>query len=228
MPAEPQQISASAISRSSRPGMPRSSVAGLGAHALRVGEVAGVVVGDGHSAAGGAAATGPSSASSSADVADLGGERLRPLRPTPGRRAAGRRTPSSLEPQPAALTTTCRRPPPRTRRSSAGRTPGPPARGRCAATARRSSPALGDDDVAALGREHARGRGVDAGEELALHAAGQHARRSGARAARPRSRSGSVPAWRSGGARRSIAASVRGEPLEQPAAASSLSSPLAW
>ena len=46
MPAEPQQISHSAGSTSSRPGIAAQQLARLLAHALGVGEVAGVVVGD--------------------------------------------------------------------------------------------------------------------------------------------------------------------------------------
>jgi hypothetical protein len=77
------------------------------------------------------------------------------------------------EPQPAALTTTV---------STRERLDRPLGEGagllRAPAVQRqRTAAALAarDDDVAALHRQHARGRGVDAGEELTLHAAGQHA-----------------------------------------------------
>ena len=66
MPAEPQQMSGSAISRSSSPGMPRSSCAGLRADALGVRQMAGVVVGDGDAERVPGRATGPSSARNSA------------------------------------------------------------------------------------------------------------------------------------------------------------------
>ena len=83
-----------------------------------------------------------------------------------------------VEPQPAALTTTYSTPVASKVSTSA---PGEALRLRLAAVVHRQRAAAAlrarDDDVAALGLQHPRGGGVDAGEERALHAAGEHARR---------------------------------------------------
>ena len=94
MPAEPQHSSGSAISRSSRPGIAAQQRARLGADALGVREVAGVVVGDGHRERvprGDRAEL----VEDLRDVADLAGERRGPLGVRRVVGAAARRTPSS-------------------------------------------------------------------------------------------------------------------------------------
>ena len=186
MPAEPQQISASAISRSSRPGISRSSSRRLAADALGVREVAGVVVGHGHRRADAARRPCP---------ARRGTPRRR------GRRAARRAARSAycsssasrsaysfiVEPHPAALTTT-RSTPARSKTSTSLRAKSRGLLGPAGVLAQRAAATLraGGDDVEALGGEHPRRRGVDAGEELALDAAEQHADGAAARAPRRR------------------------------------------
>ena len=67
--------------RSSSPGIAAQQLARLGADALRVGQVAGVVVGDRHAAPAGARRRGSRSAEQLGDVAHLRGERGRALGP---------------------------------------------------------------------------------------------------------------------------------------------------
>ena len=124
MPAEPQQISGSAISRSSRPGMPRSSARGWARTPWACAEVAGVVVGDGHRQRvplGDRAQLGEQLG----EVAHASRRRPRRARRTPGRRASRAPYSFSDEPQPAALTTMASIPAPRTCRSAARRTAAP-------------------------------------------------------------------------------------------------------
>ena len=175
MPAEPQHSSGSAISRSSRPGMPSSSRARLGPDALGVRQVAGVVVGDGQL------------------------ERVPRRRPgrarrgSPRRRAtfsanararsayAGSSASSSaysfiVEPQPAALTTTRSTPVASKVSTSVRAKPcASSSRPLCTDSAPQQPCCRGHDHVAALGLQHPGGGGVDAGEERALHAAGEQA-----------------------------------------------------
>ena len=63
---------------------------------------------------------------------------------------------------------------PRSRAVPDGPSPLPPAGAGPGTAAPGSDLPLRDDDLAALGGEHARGRGVDLAKEGALHAAGKH------------------------------------------------------
>ena len=158
----------------------------------------------------------PSSASTSETSRTFAGERRRPLGVRRvvaqqlgvllHRRAAAGRVDHDARP----------RRPPRRRRSSRRANPCASA-SRPLCTRQRAAAALRarHDHVAALGRQHPRGGGVDAGEERPLHAAGQHADPAPravlaprcARAARsglPRSRGGEIaPSPASCGASRS-------------------------
>ena len=111
----------------------------LGADALGVREVAGVVVGDRSSRAG---AAGPPGRARRGSPRRRGPSRRRraPGRRTPGRRPAGRRTPSSWSRSRRRSRRPARRRWTRRSRRAGGRSPAPPPPGRCAPTARRSSP----------------------------------------------------------------------------------------
>ena len=80
------------------------------------------------------------------------------------------------EPQPAALTTTVSTPAAsKTSMVRLAKAIASASRPLCTLSAPQQPLSCGDDDVAALGREHPGGRRVDPGEELALDAAGEHA-----------------------------------------------------
>ena len=148
-----------------------------------------------------------------ADVAHLGGEGLGARRPLRVVARAACAYSFIAEPQPAALTAdrvdVLEAP-----RSSPAPARAPGRRRRRAAAARRSSPARrGACDLAALGREHARGGRVDVAEEHALHAALQQ--RDAAARARRAAGVQLAAAARGRGARRGVGRQ-RGQRPQQP------------
>ena len=215
MPAEPQHSSGSAISAQLQPGDAAQQLARLGADALGVGEVAGVVVGDRHRQRVPLARPGPSSARISATSRHLAGEGRAPACAYAGSSASSSAYSFIDDPQPAALTTT-QSTPASAKASMSARAKR--LRLRLPPVVHRQRPAAAlrcrDDDVAALGRQHPRGGGVDPGEERALHAAGEHAdvTRVGPAGRRSARAAPAAPAERRSEA--SIAASVRREPLQ--------------
>ena len=159
--------------RSSSSGIVRSTCARLGAHLLRVPEVAGVVVGDAGPAPGARGACGSPSASTSCT------SRTRALNAAARSAHAGSsssRWPYSFidEPQPATLVTTWST---SRSRTAAIVAPGPGQRGLLApgVQLQRAAALLvaGHEHVAALGGEHPHGGLVDPVEEHVLHAARQ-------------------------------------------------------
>ena len=175
MPALPQQMSLSASGTSVTPGIDLKQRARLGADALRVRQVTGVVIGDAQRHRLRAAPAGGRSRERLGDVADLRRESRGPRGPLRvvrqqlavllHRRAAAGRVHHDLSTGWAALRT------PRSAARAKAR-----ASSSCAGVQReRAAAALAGrrDDVAALGGEHPGGRGVDVAEEHALDAAGE-------------------------------------------------------
>ena len=140
MPALPQQISLSPMGTIVDAGNRRQNVARRLADALRVSQVAGVVIGHAHVEPVPRRPGGVEAGDDFGDVADLFGKRAGARPPTPDRAASSSPYPFIVEPQPAALTTTHRRWCPRTRRSAAGEAARLLVPARRAAPAPRSSP----------------------------------------------------------------------------------------